>query len=329
MRATCARFLAAAALSLGLAASALAGATAAGASDAVPPASLLSWSAPQSDISPTGFALQQVACVSATFCMASDGPGHMTTFNGQTWSAPMSVTGSGGFIPDLSCPSASFCAATTNTGVAFYRGTAWNASRKTPLTLPRAISCTSSTFCLAADGAAGSAITYNGRTWSAPVSFDTKGYLNSVSCASPTFCVALDMWGRAFRYNGTKWSGPVTLAAGSLQNQIYFQASCTRTKFCAVIGGSGDDEIIGYNGTAWSTPVVLHKSLISVSCTTATFCVSVDSLPDGDAIQSAGAVKGTAQHIDTEASPFLVSVSCSSTTFCVALDTAGYYMVGR
>ena len=55
------------------------------------------------------------------------------------------------------------------------------------------------------DGA-GSVLTYNGATWSSPVSVDSgAGGLIAVSCPSTTFCEAIDPLGTAFKFNGASW----------------------------------------------------------------------------------------------------------------------------
>jgi hypothetical protein len=70
------------------------------------------------------------------------------------------------------------------------------------------VSCPASDFCAVVDGAGGNVVTFNGRTWSAPVTIDSTAahsvsgpvliFLMSVSCASVTLCVAGDSTGDAF-----------------------------------------------------------------------------------------------------------------------------------
>jgi hypothetical protein len=70
------------------------------------------------------------------------------------------------------------------------------------------VSCPASDFCAAVDGAGGNVVTFNGRTWSAPVNIDAKAarsvnqpvliFLMSVSCPSAALCVAGDTSGDAF-----------------------------------------------------------------------------------------------------------------------------------
>ena len=60
-----------------------------------------------------------------------------------------------------------------------------------------AVSCPSSSFCVAVDSNA-NALTFNGCKWSQSSSIDAKGGgLNAVSCPSSSFCVAVDGNGNA------------------------------------------------------------------------------------------------------------------------------------
>jgi hypothetical protein len=134
-----------------------------------------SWSKP-SAIDP-GTYLQAVSCASASFCVAIDRKGNALTFNGSTWSAPVNADPNG---------------LTMGEG-----GISW------PV-----VSCPTSSFCAAVDGASGNVVTFDGSSWSAPVNIDSKAansdrgpvliFLMSVSCRSAMFCVAGDSIGDAF-----------------------------------------------------------------------------------------------------------------------------------
>ena len=155
MRARSAAF-AASVLAMGLAISAAATATPASASTrahAAPAA--LTWSAPQA----TGASYKptSVSCPSATFCAATDQYGQVLTFNGTSWSAPVTI--SSPFDPQDD--------------------------------IFGAVSCTSATFCVAVDQYGGVTY-YNGQTWTAVQTIQLGGGLGGVSCTSPTFCVAVD-----------------------------------------------------------------------------------------------------------------------------------------
>jgi hypothetical protein len=101
--------------------------------------------------------------------------------------------------------------------------------------------------------------------------------------------------------------------------------SCSSTTFCVAVDSAGN--ILGYNGKKWSHPLSIDGTnyLEYVSSVGKKFSVSVDD--DKQAIQTPGAKKGTSTVIDTgDAS--LKSVPCASTKFCVTLDYGADYMVG-
>jgi hypothetical protein len=134
-----------------------------------------SWSKP-SAIDP-GSHLQAVSCASASFCVALDRKGNALTFNGSSWSVPVNA------YPD---------------GLSMGEGgVSW------PI-----MSCPTSNFCAAVDGAGGNVVTFDGGSWTAPVNIDPEAansvsgpvliFLMSVSCPSATFCVVGDSMGDAF-----------------------------------------------------------------------------------------------------------------------------------
>ncbi|MGD0067574.1 MAG: hypothetical protein ABSB76_29570, partial [Streptosporangiaceae bacterium] len=128
----------------------------------------------------------------------------------------------------------------------------WSQPQPTGVTSEiKSVSCPSKKFCAAID-VDGQALTFNGTTWSAPVTIDTAyAALGSVSCSSATFCVAGDVYGKASYYNGSTWSALQTVAVGQGLGSV----SCTSSTFCVAVDTTGFDAIT-YNGTNWSAPVV-------------------------------------------------------------------------
>jgi hypothetical protein len=193
-----------------------------------------------------------------------------------------------------------------------------------------AVSCASASFCVAVDNN-GSAVTWNGTTWSSPQTVDSNSgttsqgtIMNAVSCPSASFCVAVDGNG-AFYFNGSSWSTVHALWNGTEDTGTGPPAgvSCVSASFCVAVGTDGGSYT--YNGTSWTTEASVDSpdgaatSFTAVSCTTTTFCMGVGQ--DNNA---------TAIYNGTSWSPFipvsdvqtLASVSCPSTTFCVAVDGA-------
>jgi hypothetical protein len=111
----------------------------------------------------------------------------VVTFDGTSWSKPSAVD-PGSYLQAVSCASASFCVAIDRKGNAF--------------------TCPASNFCAAVDGAGGNVVTFDGTSWTTPVTLDSKAassvsgpvlvFLMSVSCLSAQFCVAGDSTGDAF-----------------------------------------------------------------------------------------------------------------------------------
>jgi hypothetical protein len=190
-----------------------------------------------------------------------------------------------------------------------------------------ALSCPSSTFCTVINSE-GSALTYNGTTWSNPTKIGSYSGLFSVSCSSSTFCVAVDASGEALTYNGSAWTTPTTVnppSGYSGQGANLESVSCVPSGFCAAVGYPGT--AVTYNGSGWSSPASIDgkEELISVSCASSTFCAAVDRA--GNAIIYNGTGWSSPTSIDPGGGG-LVSVSCASSTFCVAVDqTAGMALI--
>jgi hypothetical protein len=155
------------------------------------------------------------------------------------------------------------------------------------------VSCPSATFCAAVSDT-GYALTYSGTSWSggtniAPnppgtcsISCEHEG-LTSVSCPSATFCAAVDYDGDALTYNGTSWSAPTHI--GGDEDGV----SCPSATFCAAVG---PEYALTYNGTSWSAPTHIGGGLESVSCPSTTLCAAVGW--PGDALTYTTATAGEA-----------------------------------
>lgn len=221
------------------------------------------------------------------------------------------------------------CLAAVNASAALASG-GWSGLRRVdqPFKL-YAVSCPSTSFCMATDEG-GDALTFNGSSWSAPTVIDSEVFrgspvrygLVSVSCPSSSFCAAVDER-RALTYNGSSWSAPTEL--GHLTS-----VSCASSSFCVAVGSLGNgaaasnytSETWTYNGSSWSAPVSLGSGPFvgTVSCPKVSFCAAVS---EDNALTYNGSSWSAPTRIDspvTDASS-LESVSCASTSFCVAVDT--------
>jgi hypothetical protein len=319
----------------------------------------LSFAAPVSQDQPAG-GLDSVSCATATFCAAIDSYGNVASFSGTAWSAlqptePLPAGTAAGMATAISCPKPTFCAAVDSGGSAstMTSGT-WSAATQTGLE-GTAISCASTTSCVAVGGLY--AASYTGTGWSAPVQVSTQGPLVSVSCPSWSMCVAVTSGGFSYTLSDGTWSSGSSFDA----NADVVAVSCHSVAMCAAVDLSGDASV--YNGMAWSAPVSVvgsaSASLVGVACPmNSAYCLASASNgrlysfngsswelthtltggPPGAVSCSSRttcAVIGSAGFIWLQAGPvwkstlldqahgFLTSVSCPTNTFCAAVDRAG------
>ena len=140
-----------------------------------------SWS-PATVVDP-GNELGTVSCPSTSFCAAVDYGPNVVTFNGTSWSKPSAID-PGTYLQAVSCASASFCVAIDRKGNALtFNGRTWSppvnadpnglSMGEGGISWP-VVSCPTSNFCAAVDGASGNVVTFDGRGWTAPVNIDSK-----------------------------------------------------------------------------------------------------------------------------------------------------------
>ena len=92
--------------------------------------------------------LQNVSCVSSSFCLATS-EGQSVTFDGSIWSSPTALPIS---PEDVSCASETFCVAVEEAEgyVATFNGSSWSSpSQIAPKEGLNAISCVSASYCVA------------------------------------------------------------------------------------------------------------------------------------------------------------------------------------
>jgi len=228
---------------------------------------------------PTGVGV--VSCPTPTRCVAGDSLGQAVVLDRDTWQPPNVIRlpnvshqrrerGSADMAA-ISCSGPTWCqSVAVSSDVASFDGRKWTvtatlesssdmqAAQNKAVPSVAALSCTSSSFCVAVD-AFGRAFTYRG-SWSGPEPVDTDSArvgsglgLSAVSCTSSTFCVAVDDRGDALTYDGTSWSTPAqvdpTLGLASV--------SCASPTFCMALDDLG--HATRYDGTRWSAPQALER----------------------------------------------------------------------
>jgi hypothetical protein len=233
----------------------------------------------------TNSAFSSVSCTSSSFCLAvgeSTTPGVAggdtlaATWNGASWSALDDPSGpaAGAQLSAVSCVGPAFCLSLGNIpgggifGVTpielVWSGSGWSVPDVSASLPPvGALSCASSTFCMAA--ADNNFMEWNGAAWSAlPVTASSEDdQTNAITCTSSTFCVAVGSRdGHATDYetqtlvkewNGTVWSYVPSADATALDANVLSGVSCT-TSLCVAAGSTFDPNT--------SEPVALLESSV-------------------------------------------------------------------
>ena len=228
----------------------------------------------------------------------------------------------------------------------FAAPTQWQVQTVPPGGTLLAVSCPSTTFCVAVGYEYGSSSTvidmWNGTSWSlVRTSAPGPVWLYGVSCSSATFCMAVGLahvgtFAQTFTvsWDGTNWSVVPSLNRGT-RDSILNSVSCVSGAHCVAVGlfvrlPHAHTLIETWNGTSWSLMAAPDESsrddqLYGVSCADDTSCVAVgSSLVSGGGgrplVEVLGA--GVWTIVRTPRLPFygyFGSVSCVSTAYCVAV----------
>jgi hypothetical protein len=248
---------------------------------------------------------QALSCASPTFCIAvaSDG---FYRWDGAAWHLEDVPGYADASTTSISCPSATFCLSVGKSTEVF-NGTTWTAG-----TIPVtgvAVSCTSATFCAAlvgtycnddevtdcsAPGVAPSccsfvseqATTFNGATWTAPVSLKNFTWSQSISCGAPSYCVATglipdaagDIGSRT--YNAGAWGASAPMGPADAQEDLGLVASnvsCHGSGFCqaSYLATQGSANAYTFNGARWDGGTPVAPRNLTLSCPSSTFCIGV------------------------------------------------------
>jgi hypothetical protein len=190
----------------------------------------------------------------------------------------------------------------------------WTAATALPAgsTHPGALSCPTTTFCMAATSG-GSAIVMSNGFWHSPGTqlAQTDASLVSVSCVSTSFCMASGapddtVW----RYDGT-WSAADQLSSSG--SDLFLQ--CTSASFCLGVDFSGNS--FEWNGSSWSyLGSVGFPSVADLSCSGPSQCVVVGDFGLSNVWNGTGwgAASQLNQYIGFDA------VACSAVNYCLAVS---------
>lgn len=237
-----------------------------------------------------------------------------------------------GTIEAISCPSATFCVAVDDGGIATtFNGSSWSwpqmidpsGAADAQLAGPLSdVSCASTTFCVAVGDSAGRAVMFNGSRWTLTAPLDSKSALALVSCPTATFCMAADTDGYVLRYDGASWSAPSQLNGSG---GAFAGLSCVSSSFCALMSHSASAFGYTYDGTSWksySLPTGVY-GVNGVSCTSAVDCHALVTLAGA---YGAISFNGTAwtDPVGIDQNFMAGGIDCTSSTFCMATDIQGY-----
>ncbi len=241
-------------------------------------------------ISRTAGYVNDVSCVSASFCVAI-GTGssrqhrglrianYAVFWNGTRWGRPVPLYSGYGIgrsytrVESVSCTSTTFCMV-VGAGSRVWNGSRW---RIYPHDLTGTdgqadVGCASSRFCI--DAHDNIANYWTGSAWQSR-STDLPGgvgFIFSIACVSRTFCVAAgDSW-KPLIWNGNSWSKSAAPERGDILTSV----SCTSVSFC--VAGDRAGRTLVWNGGSWgpleSTGLGSQSTL--VGCT-ASACVALSS----------------------------------------------------
>ncbi len=312
--------------------------------------------------------LAAVSCVNPTDCAAvgtylNGQESMIETWDGTAWlTATTPVEGQTSALHGVSCSSSTSCMAVGTYGTAVdlypltliesWNGTTWatssSASPGTSENVLNAVSCTSSTSCIAVGfDSSGSALqtlveTWDGSSWSTTPSPDlgtVDNVLTGISCTDAgDFCVAVgytqdssgDTQPLIETWNGETWAIASSPDPDGIFNPLN-SVSCADATDCVAVGTSyvsgSEDQALAYewNGTDWTiTPSpndTVSNSLEGVSCDSATDCVAVgntDYQPQTE-IDDWNGVSWSPSASPNEGLSSLSGVSCSDSTDCVAV----------
>jgi hypothetical protein len=198
-----------------------------------------------------------------------------------------------------------------------------------------AVSCVSSSFCLAGDEA-GDVLASTDPSTSSPWSsnhVDGTNSISAVSCTSIELCVAVDDAGDVLSSTEPTAPSPNWMIKNHDLSGPIDDVSCVADTFCVAVDRVGGEltSTEPANPASWPTPTKIDKnpragtdynSIWSVSCVSESLCVAVDSA--GNVLTSTNPVAKPAKwHIKSVEGNAIYDVSCASASLCVAVDAGG------
>ncbi|MFE1663371.1 fibronectin type III domain-containing protein [Microbacterium sp. P02] len=229
------------------------------------------WQTPTPTNLPRGGIVAQDCAAASTTCVAVDGAGFGTTYDGSTWSSLSKIPGMSSAVA-VSCATQLFCVAVGRGGAwSVFNGNSWAQAGVVASKVDFvSVSCATAEFCVGTD-AASKASVLKGTSWSIPATVNGGTGVKWVDCVSATFCMVVGAGGKASTFNGTVWAAPKTAAPADL-----LAVSCVGSSFCAAIT---IDRVVLYKSGVWQAPIANARgssALLSIACVTNSNCLISD-----------------------------------------------------
>ncbi len=317
----------------------------------------LRWSAPvfaDTDVPRTqlSIGITGMSCPSTSLCVGVDGDGIVLSSthpaSGRPWrlvhlNAPV--------LTAISCPTAKMCIAGDPVGDIWASASptggaaGWRRSVVDPTGDGfTAVSCASTTLCVAVDDTAGEAFVSThpmaGATaWKRTVlePFDTNLHnpadgvaINAISCPTASLCVAVDSAGQVLTSTDPA-ALPATWSRDLLDPHALTGVSCQPGGSCVAVGvdGSVFRSTDPSSSSSWSRSMHAGDSFGPVDCPSASTCVTGDPFGGGVSTLSSVADAGTVTTVQRNGASPKQAISCPSPTLCVAGDGSGNVSIGE
>ena len=286
----------------------------------------------------SGSSINAVSCVpSTTDCAISDNKGNMldatnvsvsSSATWKTWSGPKP-----GVSQAISCPTTSLCLMASGekqerVGGELYYATSLGGSFKVaynPNWGVDAISCASSSFCVAVQDGEGNfryATSPASSSWTAEEQGSAS--MRGVTCLSSSFCAIADGAGSVHIATSTSQIESSSWTSTDIDGTTALNGiACTAATSCLAIDGAGNvaNLTIASKGevTVAKHDIDGTNSLTAITCTTSSTCVTVDN--KGNVFVSVNSGETWTEKYALEED--LTSISCASSSLCLVAAATG------
>jgi Domain of unknown function (DUF929) len=201
-----------------------------------------------------------------------------------------------------------------------------------------AVSCASTTMCVAVDELGNAVVTHDPNaatpTWRAPIDIDGTNAIGDISCPSSSLCVAVDYAGNALISRDPDAATPTWSAPADIDGtNAIVSDSCPSISLCVAVDAAGN-VLASHDPDAatptWAGPTDIDGSneLDAVACPSSSLCVAVDATGNALVSHDPGAATPTwSTPDDIDGTNAIENISCVSMSLCVAVDASGNALV--